>query len=95
MSASELLGRLDGEATGGPWQDARVARILRPRIGGAADADARLIATLRNALPEIVAVVEAAEWETNWHDGLYDLAERTGGDLGRTLAALTRKLEEV
>jgi hypothetical protein len=66
------LRKLDGEATGGPWNVSATDQsrvrcsdnfVLLETCGPALapSADARLIVTLRNALPEIAELYEAAE----------------------------------
>lgn len=78
MTASERLAALDAAAANGPF-------IMD-------DPAERGLAMLRNALPEIVAVVEAAEvyapiiWKRDENDGV-------GPELRRRLAALEEKLK--
>ena len=73
MSASEKLKALDGTATPGAWVarvdgDGSYVQALGASTPGVNDtmphstADATLIAMLRNALPQIVAVIGAAEF---------------------------------
>jgi hypothetical protein len=66
VSASEKLKGLDAAATREPWHTGRVISgqdgyLWLGEEGGLLPPDATLIAQLRNALPQIVAVVEAAE----------------------------------
>ena len=66
MSASEKLKALDAGATREPWHAGRVISgqdgyLWLGEGGDFLPADAALVASLRNALPQIVAVVEAAE----------------------------------
>ena len=69
MSASEKLKALDDAATSGPWLfEAGEGVQYVSDATGRFDAhiryeaeDAALVAALRNVLPQIVAVVEAAE----------------------------------
>jgi hypothetical protein len=91
MNASEMLERLDEDLSFGPFNHAITAEGLL---------------TLRNALPELVAVVKAAEeaLDTEWSDFVeYGLPEEgeaapNSGLVHRrvadALAALARKLEE-
>jgi hypothetical protein len=66
MNYIDRLKELDKQATSGPWVSYLGLKHLQP-------ADAELIATLRNALPLFLELVEVAEWyadEDNYYEGL-------------------------
>ena len=93
MSASERLAALDAAMTPGHWSAVTMERGFN-----------REIADLRNALPEIVAVVRAAEkmrhdyqqdmndWSTAEYDG--KPWPGIGEDFDAALAALREKLTD-
>ena len=78
MSVSEKLKALDDRMVGRPWlaSEKRIVEMEhRSTIAVlsdwyASETDAQLIAAVRNALPQIVAVVERAEQPTKTAEGL-------------------------
>lgn len=97
MSASEKLKQLDSEATARPWGVA----LINNRTWGVTSHDgaidigdmdseesARLFVILRNILPEIIAMVEAAEDEV----ANAQLVADEEISLDRALVALDAKL---
>jgi hypothetical protein len=96
VSAAERLRELDEQATSRPWK-------LDFTHGGAwwapdgyalasGEADGTLIVTLRNALSEIAAVVEAAEI-IKWHYDQGVHQERAVPHMLEALHALSAKLD--
>jgi hypothetical protein len=91
MSVLERLKKLEEAATQGPWEVTKTSypgQVLLVR-GDAFTAstqlptsDAKLIAEIRNVLPKLLAVVEAAIWQ------LHDNPEDTQQGLADALAAL-------
>lgn len=72
MNTLERLKELEAKATPGPWRSARVAESIeirqekfnKPRIAYLYEvgrSDAEFLVAMRNALPSLLAVVEAAE----------------------------------
>lgn len=100
-TATEMLREMDERATKGPWREDAVERTLLVGHGDKADShldrqlavDARLIATLRNALPELAALVEAVHLALARHN---DPSPRQAGKIRLLLQerydALTEKL---
>jgi hypothetical protein len=86
MSASERLGRLDSDIDP-KWRQGE------PLVEGSFR-QARAIATLRNALPEIVAVVKAAEVASKDGHGPVHMHIPTLIEIDEALTALSRKLGE-
>jgi hypothetical protein len=91
VSASEKLKGLDAAATREPWHTGRVISgqdgyLWLGEEGGLLPPDATLIAQLRNALPQIVAVVEAAE-------GI-EGSEESRSPWGKSVTAALSALEE-
>jgi hypothetical protein len=98
MSASEKLKALDDAATRGPWATRRWPHSATTVVGPSNPERpgyiilptpkeyAELAVALRNALPQIVAVVEAAEAEQEFFGSDADAA------LSRALTALDEAL---
>ncbi len=71
-----LLHRLDEEATAGPWRHGRSAMRRSPLVlanGSVGEthqhADARLVATMRTLLPELIELARAARIEVRCNSG--------------------------
>ena len=89
MTASEKLRALGTLASPAPWSRLGAPFWRRPRGRVViADADVDLAVVLRNALPKIVAVVEAAEWTSE--SGVYSYERHQA-----LTAALTALEEEL
>jgi hypothetical protein len=83
-SKTRRLRELEAAATPAPWLTAPFTTTPN----NMSDIDAQLIAEMRNTLPKLLAVVEAAKKLSQEYDKAFDLSDIGFVDLKDALAAL-------